>query len=195
MLRFVAAFLIITFTVTLDASLGISQSASAQVRKELNPFENDDRGGLPIPENAEDLRVLSLTLWLKFQRTNQRLYNYVREAAEFRAYLHVCKRHDLNVNLQPINALSALNLQQVIIAHYEEPEFAVLETLDKPTQANLMKDIAGDIYAFEFGYKVAEQQAAITASKTTNQTFCAKIADDHFKKYVALLATAKRSTP
>ena len=185
MLRLLAAISFIIITASL--------SASAQVREGLDPF-NEDRGGLLLPENPEDLRVLSLDLWLKFQRTNQRLYNYIREAAEFRAYLHVCKRHDLNVDLKPINALSALHLQQIILAHYEEPEFQVLEALEKAEQARLMQDIAGDIYAFEFGHKVAEQKAEIVSLKVTNQTFCANVADDHFKKYVALLATAKRST-
>ncbi|WP_262695769.1 hypothetical protein [Kordiimonas aquimaris] len=167
----------------------VTPSLTAQPREGVNPL--DDRGGLMIPENTEDLRVVSLELWLKFQRTNQRLYNYIREAAEFRAYLHVCKRHDLNVNLRPINKLSARNLQQIILAHYEEPEYAVIEALDRPAQATLMDDIAGDIYAFEYGHRIAELRATITASEQTNQSFCATIADEHFKKYVALLATAK----
>lgn len=172
-------------------SLVFAAGLSAQPREGVNP--NDDRGGLMIPENKDDLRVVSLELWLKFQRTGQRLYNFIRESSEFRAYIHVCKRHDLNVNMKPINALSERNLQQIILAHYEEPEYAVLEALEKSEQADLMIDIASDIYAFEYGYRIAEQRGEIAASGKTNQSFCAVIADEYFKKYVALLATANKA--
>lgn len=174
---------IISFIITL--------SAVAQPREGFDP--GNDRGGLMIPENPDDLRVVSLELWLKFQLTGQRLYNFVREAAEFRAYLNVCKRHDLNVNMKPINAHAERNLQQIIIAHYEEPEYSVLEAMKKEDQARLMQDIASDLYAFEFGYRVATQRANIASSGKTNQTFCSAIADEYFKKYVALLATANKT--
>jgi hypothetical protein len=170
--------------------IGVNSYAIAQARRGLSLL--DDRGGLMVPENADDLRIVSLELWLKFHLTNQRLYNYIRESAEFRAYVHVCKRNDLNIDMKPIHALSIRNLSQVILAHYEEPEFTVLEAMTKQQQATLMEDIVGDLYAFEYGYKVAEQDTAITASGDTRQSFCEGIADTHFKKYVALLATAKR---
>lgn len=176
--------------VMLLISVCVGSVASAQVRKGTSLL--DDRGGLMVPENPEDLRTVSLELWLKFHQTNQRLYNYVREASEFRAYIHTCKRHDLNVNMAPIHALSLRNLKQIILAHYEEPEFAVIEALNKEQQASLIDDIVGDIYAFEYGQKVAQQETTIAASKTTRQSFCEGVAEQNFEKYVALLATARR---
>lgn len=152
----------------------------------------DDRGGLMVPTNPAELRLVSHELWLKFQRTNQRLYNFVREDAEFRAYLHVCKRHDLNVDMRPIGELSSRYLQQILLAHYEEPEYAVLEALEKQAQADLMLDLAGDIAAFEYGFQIADLRNQIKSSGSTNQAHCTSISDTYFKKYVALLATAKR---
>ncbi len=171
------------------------QSDEAARERERDPrFVQNTRGNIPIPTNPEELRLVSLDLWLKFRRTNQRLYSYINEAAEFRAYSYLCKRHDLNVNLEPINQLVDRHLQQIIIAHYDEPDYAVLEKLSKAEQAELMTDISGDLYAFEYGYRVAQQNSVIETAGSTTNNYCSQAEKTYYQKYIALLATARRQT-
>lgn len=155
-------------------------------------FVGNTRGDLPIPTTPEELKSVSMSLWLKFRRTNQALYNFIRESSEFKAYAHACKRHDLNVNLAPINQLAHRNLQQIILAHYEEPDYAVLEAMPKQAQADLMKDIASDLYGFEYGYRVAQQDSVIKTNGITTNNYCIQVEGANYQKYIALLATAKR---
>ncbi len=157
------------------------------------PVEADDRNGMWTPENVADLRIISQEWWQRFRRTNQRLYKYVGEAAEFRAYLQVCKRHDLNVDMTPINELSSSHLQQILLALFKEAEYGILETLNKDQQAALMTDVAGDAYGFEYGYRIARQTAVIAASGGTTNAYCGQVEETNFKKYIALRATAKRA--
>ena len=158
-----------------------------------NPLaEEDDRDGMWVPTNVTDLRLVSQDWWLKFRKTNQQLYNFVGEAAEFRAYLFVCKRHDLNVGMVGINALSNRNLQQILLALFKEAEYGILEAHTKEQQAEIMADIASDAYSFEYGYRVARQTAVISVSGKTTNNYCQQTEDLNFKKYIALRATAKR---
>lgn len=150
------------------------------------------RGNIPIPTNPEELRLVSLDLWLKFRRTNQQLYNYITEASEFRAYSHLCKRHDLNVNLAPINALVSRHLQQILLAHYEEPDYAILEAMSKNEQASLMQDMAADLYGFEYGYRLSRAQSLIEDASATTNNYCVQAEKTYYGKYIALLATARR---
>lgn len=173
-----------------DADPAQTGSAPGQ---NLDPrIVQNTRGNIPIPTNTEELRLVSLELWLKFRRTNQRLYNFIGEAAEFRAYSYICKRHDLNVNLSPINQLADRHIKQIILAHYEEPDYAVLETMEKSEQARLMTDIAADIYGFEYGYRLSEQTAIIDTTGSTTNNFCLQVEKVNYGKYIALLATARR---
>jgi len=155
-------------------------------------LDADDRNDMWTPKNVTDLRLISQEWWQKFRRTNQRLYKYVGEAAEFRAYLQVCKRHDLNVDMAPINDLSNSHLQQILLALFKEAEYRILETLGKEQQAELMADVASDAYSFEYGYRIARQTAVIAVSGDTTNAYCGQVEETNFKKYIALRATAKR---
>lgn len=195
----IAQVLSFTLMATIALPLSAQQSSSGTEQAQSVPdrdprFVDNTRGNIPIPTSPEDLRHVSLELWLKFRRTNQRLYNYIKEAADFRAYAYLCKRHDLNVNLEPINSLVSRHLQQIILAHYEEPDYAVLETLGKEDQGRLMTDIASDLYGFEYGYRLSAQQSAITAASSTTNNYCVQVQDTHYGKYIALLATARRQS-
>lgn len=155
-------------------------------------FVDNTRGNIPIPTNPEELQSISLDLWLKFRRTKQNLYHYIREASEFRAYSFLCKRHELNVNMTLINALVTRNLQQIILAHYEEPDYQVLESISKEEQAILMEDIASDLYSFEYGYQLSAQQSLIENAEATTNNYCIQAEDTFYGKYISLLATARR---
>lgn len=169
------------------------RTAVPVIEQAPNPFdEGDDRNGMWVPENVGDLRLISQEWWQQFRRTNQRLYKYVGEAAEFRAYLEVCKRHDLNVDMDDINALSSRHLQQILLALFKEAEYAVLESQTKEQQAELMADVASDAYSFEYGYRIAHQTAIINVTGGTTNNYCEQVAEVNFKKYIALRATAKR---
>lgn len=150
------------------------------------------RGNIPIPTNPEELRNVSLELWLKFRRTNQSLYRYVKEAAEFRAYSYSCKRHDLNVNFTQINALVSRHLQQILLAHFDEPDYAVLEALSREKQAELMVDMAADVYGFEYGYQMSAQRSLIEDAGATTNNYCAQAEDTYYGKYISLLRTARK---
>lgn len=170
-------------------SASLAVSAQPEVHR---PSPLDERGGMPIPENLLDLKNLSLAFWLKFRQTNQTVYNYVNEAALFHSYLYVCKRHDLNVQMDLVTKLANKYLQAAIPAHYDEPEFEILEAFSKEEQQLFLDDMSSDIYSFEYGMRVAEQlQKAKESGKTVKQ-YCEGIQKDYFQAYVALLATAKR---
>lgn len=169
------------------------QPAPSVLPEEENPLaDGDDRNGMWVPKTVEELRVISQEWWQQFRRTNQRQYKYIGEAAQFRAYLQVCKRNDLNVNMESINTLSNRHMQQILLAIFKEAEYAIIETLDKEQQAALMADLASDAYGFEFGYRIAHQRAIINVSGGTTNNYCAQVEKDNFDKYIALRATAKR---
>lgn len=187
---FVACFIFLTTSVS-----ALPQPADNQPEQPLDRdprFAGNTRGNIPVPTNAEELRLVSLDLWLKFRQTNQQLYHYIKDASDFRAYSHLCKRHELNVNLAPINALVSRNLQQILLAHFEEPDYAVLETMPREEQAALMKDMAADVYGFEYGYRISAQQSLIEAASSTINNYCVQAEERYYGKYIALLATARR---
>lgn len=181
------------FASTLVMPQDQEQPARPVIEQAPNPFdEGDDRNGMWVPKNVADLRLISQDWWQQFRRTNQRQYKYIGEAAEFRAYLQVCKRHDLNVDMDSINALSSRHLQQILLALFKEAEYAILETQTKEQQAELMADVASDAYSFEYGYRIAHQTAIINVTGGTTNNYCEQIEETNFKKYIALRATAKR---
>jgi len=155
-----------------------------------NVIQLDGRGGLPVPENLQDLKTLSLNLWIKFRGTSQQVYRFVNEAAQFHAYTYVCKRHELNLSHGPIIQLANYYIQAAIPAHYEEIEFALLEPLTKQQQQDFFDDMSGDLYAFEFGYRTAEQTQKITNSGETKKTYCEGVEKEFKDSYIALRATA-----
>lgn len=167
-------------------------NASAQQRAPRSDIIIDERAGLPIPKNAADLRNNTLETWQRTRKTNQSQFNFSRETAEFRAYLSVCRRHDLKVDMKVLSNLALRNIQQILLAHYEEPEFVVLEAMTQEKQANFVEDVAADIYAFEYGTATATMGSAIETSGNTRQTFCTRVADENFQKYVALRTIAQR---
>lgn len=158
-----------------------------------NPL--DERSGLPVPETMLDLRNLSVTLWIKFRQTNQHVYRYVNEAAQFNAYGEICKRHTLNLSMAEITELAHFYIQAAIPAHYDEPEFALLEPLSKRDQQNFLDDIAGDIYGFEYGFRSAELHRLIEEGGTTTKVYCEAVEENYKLSYMALLATAKKRLP
>ncbi|UTW58274.1 hypothetical protein KFE96_15820 [Kordiimonas sp. SCSIO 12603] len=170
--------------------LGMSVAASAQDRAAPSPF--DDRGGLPVPETVEDLKNLTLDFWLKFRRTNQAAYNYINEAADFRAYQYVCKRHQLNIDIEPLTLLSKQYVKQVIPAHFTEPEIDIVNSLKDDAQTAFFEDMAGDVMSFEYGNRIAQQDTKIRDSGESKMTFCQDVETTYKEKYVALLATAQR---
>ena len=185
------ASLTIALSLLLPAFSAVSMAQDSVPNRDPR-FVDNTRGNIPIPTNPQELQLISLDLWLKFRRTKQNLYHYIRESSEFRAYSHLCKRHDLNVNMVPINTLVIRNLQQIILAHYEEPDYEILERMSKPEQATLMADIASDIYSFEYGYQLSAQQSLIENAKATTNNYCVQAEDTFYGKYIALLATARR---
>lgn len=181
------------FAPTLVLAQDAQQPAQPIIELEPNPFdEGDDRDGMWVPKNITDLRLISQEWWQKFRRTNQRQYKYVGEAAEFRAYLQVCKRHELNVDMESINALSNRHLQQILLALFKEAEYGIIESHTKEQQAELMADLASDAFSFEFGYRIAQQTAIINVSGGTTNNHCEQVEQVNFQKYIALRATAKR---
>jgi len=180
------------------AAIAVPANAQDQNQNTTDPNDKsiliplDDRGGLPVPKNLTDLKNLSLAFWVKFRGTSQHVYRYVNEAAQFHAYTHVCKRHELNVTLAPITELSNYYIQAAIPAHYDEPEFTLLEPLPKKEQQRFLEDMSSDLYAFEYGFRTSTFSQAIAESGKTRKTFCANIENDYKHSYIALRAIAQR---
>lgn len=158
----------------------------------VRPNPLDDRGGLPIPKAVEDLQNLSLDFWLKFRKTNQNFYNYINSAADFRAYQHVCKRHELNVNIEPLTLLSRQYVRTVIPAHFTEPEFEILNTLSETEKTKFFDEMSGNILSFEYGRRIVEIDTKIRDSGKSKVAFCKDIEPTYKGQYIALLATAQR---
>ena len=156
------------------------------------PSVLDERGGVPIPKTLADIKVLSLDYWLKFRKTNQALYKYVNEAAEFHAYLFVCKRHRLNVHMGPITTLAGNYLGTVIPAHYDEPEYKILNPLSGKEKTAFLKDMSSDLYAFELGNRIALQQVKIKESNKSKIIYCKGVKNKYYESYIALLSSARR---
>ena len=166
------------------------QQGPVDEKDQATTIQLDERGGLPVPENLHDLKTLSLSLWIKFRRTGMHVYRFVNEAAQFHAYTYVCKRHELNISQGPIIELANYYIQAAIPAHYEELDFALLEPLSKQQQQAFFDDMSGDLYAFEFGYRTAEQTRIIADSGKTKKTYCEDVRDNFKGSYIALRATA-----
>lgn len=185
------------FTGILSASIYAAPVAAQNVQQEptdkndrTTTIQLDERGGLPVAGNLRELKTLSLSLWIKFRGTGMHVYRFVNEAAQFHAYTYVCKRHELNISHDPIVELANYYIQAAIPAHYEELEFSLLESLSKKQQQEFFDDMSGDLYAFEFGYRAAEQTRKITDSGKTKKAFCEDIRDEFKGTYIALRATA-----
>jgi len=146
----------------------------------------------PETKALNDLRMWSFDKWLGVRQTNHPLYHYALGAARFRAYLNFCKRHDMNVDMHPIETLAIGNLVNIISAHYEEPEWGAFTGMSDDAIRAFLSDMARDIYAYEFSNAIREQQIAKEASGQINKHYCESIARASFQDYVALRATAKR---
>lgn len=193
MTRFMTALALLSLVSFSGAASVQDTSGQQQSVPNRDPrFVDSTRGNIPVPTKPEELRDVSLELWLKFRRTNQSLYYYIKDAAEFRAYSYSCKRHELNVDFKEINALVSRNLQQILLAHYEEPDYAVLETLNREQQAALMKDLAADVYGFEYGFQMSAQRTLIEQAGATTNNYCVQAEDTYYGKYISLRRTARR---
>jgi len=177
-----------------------SRERQPKTTQETSPTSTDrtvniqlsERGGLAVPENLLDLKTLSLAFWIKFRGTNQRVYFFVNEAAQFHAYAQVCKRHELNISQGPIIKLANRYIQAAIPAHYDEPEYELLDPLSKKQQQDFFEDMAGDLYAFEYGFRFAEQMQKIKGSGLTKKLYCEGVEKEFKLSYIALRATAMR---
>lgn len=178
--------LFISSVLVLSAAL----PTSAQVKMQSNNLEV--RIGMPKPKDLLDMKEHSIDLWIKSRASQLTLYNYINEAADLRAYLFVCKRHDLNLNMGKLATLANKYIQAVIPAQYDDPELDLLEKYTKAEQQAFLEDVADAIYAFEFGLRFALQDAKIKESGKTKKAYCEDIKHDYFQAYIALLATANR---
>ncbi|PCI64640.1 MAG: hypothetical protein COB37_00815 [Kordiimonadales bacterium] len=166
--------------------------ATAQNRTgKANPL--DGRGGLPIPQNLQDMKNLSLSLWIKFRATNQRYYRFVNEAAEFHAYSDLCKRHDLNISMDKITTVAHRFIEATIPAHYDDAEFVILDSLSKDELRAFTSDMSSDVYAFEYGYRLATLTQTIKKSRKSKKEFCKVNADRYKGSYFGLFASARRA--
>jgi len=180
----------LTRLILLAIALCLSTGSSG-AQESSKPSPLDDRGGMPVPKDLQDLKNLSLTFWLKFRQTDHRLYSYINKAAKFHAYTNVCKRNQLNISMGPIVELANKYLQASIPAHYEELDFAVLEPLSKEKQQIFLDDMSSDLYAFEYGYRVAIQNQNIKESGKSKKVYCQDIEHESKLDYVSLRAIAK----
>lgn len=179
-------------TLLLGSSLFLAATLPLHAQAKIQSNNLDIRIGMPTPKNLLDMKEHSIDLWIKSRTSRLTLFNYINEAADLRAYLFVCKRHDLNLNMGKLAQLSSKYLQAVIPAQYDEPELQLLEKFTKAEQQAFLEDVADDIYAFEFGMRVALQDMKIKESGKTKKSFCEGIKNDYFQAYIALLATANR---
>ncbi|WP_417450033.1 hypothetical protein [Kordiimonas sp.] len=153
-----------------------------------NLFEAEEAG-------LAKLRTFTLDQWSRIRLTNHPLYHYVLAAAKFRAYINYCKRHDLNVDMAPINKLALMNLIEINSAQYEEPEWANFVGKEDNDTKRYLWDVSHDVYAFEFAAALADMGVSRTEIGATIQQYCLTIAKPNFEEYVGLLATAKRQLP
>lgn len=159
-----------------------------------------DTPSFPIPdplfeaenEDLASLRTWSLDKWLAVRKTNHPLYHNALGPARFRSYVHMCRRHELNVNMPILNELALKNLSEIIIAHYEETEWSKFGDMSPEDVRTFISDLGQDIYAFEFATSIAERREAKERGNMTTQTYCASIAKENQDNYIALRATAKR---
>ncbi|MBL4789895.1 MAG: hypothetical protein JKY60_12920 [Kordiimonadaceae bacterium] len=177
-----------TFLAVSVATMG----ATAQERPS-KPSPLDDRGGLPIPQSLQDMKNLSLAFWIKFRGTNQRYYLFVNEAAEFHAYSDLCKRHQLKVSMDKITTLAHRYIEITIPAHYDDPEFVILNALSKDELRAFTSDMSSDVYAFEYGFKLASLLQTIGTSRKSKKEFCQTNADRYKGSYFGLFASARRA--
>ncbi|TNE63890.1 MAG: hypothetical protein EP335_08820 [Alphaproteobacteria bacterium] len=157
-----------------------------------SPAMADDITAGKALQDIEELRSFSLSLWPRFRDTNQQYYTYVRAATDFRAYLDVCKRHDLNVHLESVNRLAVRYLEEIVTAHYEEPEWAKLEGKTDAEKKALITDFANDVLAFEYGLTLVAFREKAKATGLSDKQYCESIVREYQNKYIALLATARR---
>lgn len=138
------------------------------------------------------LRLWSMEKWMTVRKTNHPLYHYALNSARFRAYHNICKRHDLNVDLTLLNELALWNLSEIVIAHYEEPEWANFEGLNEDAIRTFIGDLGQDIYAFEYAVALNDLQDAKELAGSTTKAYCTSIAKENYDSYIVLRATAKR---
>ena len=168
-----------------------TEPASAQ--EEAAPeYRVPDRLYEPDTEELAELRQFTTDKWLGVRTTRHQLYGYVRGAAAFRAYVHFCKRHDLNVDMKPINRLAVGNLVEITSAHFEEPQWGKLAGLSDDAIRAFLSDQAQDVYAFEFAHAIEAAKTAQAASGETTVAYCKTIEHERYQDYIGLLATARR---
>lgn len=190
------------FSLFLPLCLAFS-SAHAQQYKPQDPatvldvphYEVPPNLFLPEDEGLASLRVFTMEQWTRIRLTNHPLYHYVLAASKFRAYVNYCKRHDLNVDLIPINSLVHMNLTEIITAQWEEPEWAKFVGKEDDVTRNYIRDVGFDVYAFEFAAALADLSANRKELGTTIQQYCLTIAKTNYEEYVGLRATAMRQLP
>lgn len=145
-------------------------------------------------ENAAlaELRGWSLDKWFTVRTTNHPLYTYAMETVRFRAYQHICRRHDLNVDMTTLNEVAVGNLSEVIAAHYEEAEWLKFGNMSERDIRTFIADVGHDIYAFEYASALADIRATKEETGDTTKAFCTGIAKEYQDSYIALRATARR---
>ncbi|WP_417465483.1 hypothetical protein [Kordiimonas sp.] len=158
-------------------------------------YEVPEQLFLPEDKGLAELRVFTMEQWTRIRLTNHTLYHYVLAASKFRAYVNYCKRHDLNVDLTPINRLVHMNLTEIITAQWEEPEWAKFVGKEDNTTRDYIRDLAFDVYAFEFAAALADLSTERNELGSTVQQYCLTIAKPYYDEYIGLQATARRQLP
>jgi hypothetical protein len=182
--------IILTFITFLVACLiALANTARAQ---EADSVIVPDPLFMPEAKALSDLRLWSFDKWLSVRQTNHPQYHYPLGAVRFRAYLHFCKRHQLNVDMHPVETLANRYLVGSISAHFEEPEWGAFKDMNEDQIRAFLTDLGRDIYAYEFAGAIAAMKTTKDASGKTNKAYCEDIANENFQDYVALRATAKR---
>lgn len=181
----------IILAIFLTGALFATDAAAQDDTRKISPL--DDRGGMPIPKSLQDLKNLSLSFWIKFRATNQHYYVFVNEAAEFHAYSNLCKRHELSVSMDKITTVAHQFIEATVPSHYDEPELALLEPLSKDDLRAFTADMSSDVYAFEYGYRLAKLMQTIEKSRKTPKAFCRANATRYKDSYIALFMSARRT--
>lgn len=149
----------------------------------------------PEGDSFAALRLFTLEQWTRIRLTNHPLYHYVLSAAKFRAYSSYCKRHELNVNMKPINRLATMNLIEIITSQYEEPEWAKFVGMTDDQTRAWLSDMAHDVYAFEFAAALSTQNEDRESKEASTQQYCLLVEKQSSADYIGLAATARRQLP
>lgn len=169
--------------------LAFSQLAAAQ---DTQDFTIPDPLFEAESEDLATLRTWSMNKWLAVRKTNHPLYHNALGTTRFGAYVHFCKRHELNVNMPLLKEMALKNLSEIIVAHYEETEWTKFGDMAPEAIRGFISDLGQDIYAFEYATAIAERREAKEREGMTTQAYCTSIAKESQDNYIVLRATAKR---